>query len=241
MAIRQTRIFVLSKEPLENWAETILGKVICPLTNDFMDSLEWFWFSRYVNEIGKDESNCKMEGIPDEYKQALRPDGPGIHRSLRFRYNIKDNQRESFEKRAEGLINHHSYAISDFRDYNFVADTGSTRFLGVEKRFAGRNAHRALLATQFYMATSRLVLDALVGPDNQGRFKFETADDLVNNPQKSTFQSFLHLFCNITNVPTYVYVFQKIKPNLIDFGTSYSSPEPPRGGWDSATPIQIRF
>ena len=42
MANRQTRIFVPSTEPLEDWAETLIGRVFRPLTGDYAGALEWF-------------------------------------------------------------------------------------------------------------------------------------------------------------------------------------------------------
>ena len=90
------------------------------------------------------------------------------------------------------------------------------------------------------MATSRLVIDALVGPDGQGRYRLETNDVQSQNPRGSTFQSLLHLFCNITNVPTDVYVFQKDGLN-VQYGTFVYVPPTPPGGWDSVTPFPIRY
>jgi len=126
------------------------------------------------------------------------------------------------------------------RDYDCVADTGSNRHLGTENRLAGRREQRALLVTQFYMAISRLVIDALVGPDAHDRYHMESNDDLSNNPRGSTFQSFLHLFCNITNAPTDVYVFHKA-PNLPILSTFMYPPPEPHGGWDSVNRYPIRF
>jgi hypothetical protein len=94
---------------------------------------------------------------------------------------------------------------------------------------------------RFYWITSKLVLDALVGPDEHGRFRIETSDDLVQNPRGSTFQSLLHLFCNITSAPTDVYILLKPSMNLINYGTFiYHPPEPP-GGWEQVLQIPIRF
>jgi hypothetical protein len=83
------------------------------------------------------------------------------------------------------------------------------------------------------------MIDALAGPNEAGRFRMETNDDRGQNPRDSTFQSLLHLFCNITNVPTDVYVFRKGDNNQL--GTFIYPPPEPAGGWDGVTAIAIRY
>jgi hypothetical protein len=233
MPIRQTRIFVRSEEPQSDWAETLVGRVFRPLTEEFENSLEWFWFSRYGSEASE-SGDCDISLIPDDYKRPLQPEGGGFHRSMRFRFNVADQSGCAvFEQRALSLISEGGYRVSDFRAYDFVSDTGNNRFLGVENRQPGRAQQRAALTTKFYWVTSKLVIDALVGPDDSGRFRLETNDDAGNNPRGSTFQSLLHLFCNITNVPTDVRVLHKSSLGVLGFGTFIYPPEvTPAGGWD---------
>ncbi len=80
-------------------------------------------------------------------------------------------------------------------------------------RGIGRDVQRALLVTIFYNAISLLMVDALVGPDQHGRFRLEQSDDLANNSRGSEFQSLHHLFCNITETPLDVLVCQP-GPNI---------------------------
>ena len=240
MPIRQTRVFVPSNEPAD-WAETLIGRVFRPLTHEFETSLEWFWFSRYAGPAD-DSGDCDISLIADQYKQPLQEGTAPFHRSMRFRFNVPDERKcEALEQRAAALISAGGYQISDFRAYDFVSDTGSNRFLGVENRRTGRAEQRAALTVEFYWSTSKLVIDALVGPDHNGRFRMETNDDQANNPRGSTFQSLLHLFCNITNAPTDVVVFSKASLSLLGFGTfMYHAPDPP-GGWESAVAHPIRY
>ncbi len=240
MAARQTRVFVPAAEPENDWAETLIGKLIRPLTEEFAEHLDWFWFSRY-GPSADDSGDCDIARIPIEYKQAPDRDNAGFHRSLRFRYAIDNEWQVPFEQRALQLITENSYCISDFRPYDFIGDTGNNRFLGNENRLPGRARQRAVLVTQFYMVISRLVIDALVGPDPSNRFRIETNDDLIQNPAGSTFQSLLHLFCNITKAPTDVYVFRKEGLNILGFGTYIYPPPPPSGDWDDSTAYPIWF
>lgn len=240
MGIRQTRVFVPSSEPDAGWAETLIGKVFRPLTAEFAAQLDWFWFSRYGSTV-TDSGDCDVARIPAEYKLPLQPGADASHRSMRFRFSIADDQQAAFERRALQVILEQGYRVSDFRPYDFVADTGNKRFLGNENRQPGRAEQRALLVTQFYAATSRLVIDALVGPNEDGRYRMETNDDLQQNPRGSTFQSLLHLFCNITSTPTDVYVFQKAGLNVLGFGTFIHPPPAPPGGWDDSTAHPIWY
>ncbi len=240
MPVRQTRVFVRSDEPQNDWAETLIGTVFGPLSKEFEDALGWFWFSRYGAFANDDSEDCDISSIPAEYKRPGDERNIPFHRSMRFRFDVGGDRREAFEKRAAELINGGGYRISDFRDYDFVGDTGRNRFLGVENRQPGRAKQRAILTTTFYWITSKLVIDALVGPDDQGRFRMEKNDDVGQNPRGSTFQALLHLFCNITATPTDVYVFHKESMNL-SYGTFMSPPPEPPGRWDSVTANPIRY
>lgn len=242
MSARQTRIFAPSAEPQDDWAETLVGRVLRPLIDEYSAHLQWFWFSRY-GATAEDSGDCDLTLIPAQYRQPIEPGSESgeFHRSVRFRFAVTAEHQEDFEQRARQLIEMHGYRISDFRPYDFVADTGSNRFLGCEHRQPGRAATRALLVTQFYMATCRLFMDALVGPDEAGRYRLESNDDDIQNPAGSSFQSLLHLFCNITNVPTDVYVFRKEGLNILGFGTFVYPPPAPPGGWDEPTAHPIWF
>jgi len=240
MPIRQTRVFVPSIEPHADWAETLIGRVFRPVIAEFEDALEWFWFSRYVQPTD-DSGDCDIQLIPEEYKGPPGPGGAVVHRSMRLRFNVAAGRQCAFEQRATELINRGGYRISDFRDYDFVTDTGSNRFLGLESRQPGRAEQRAELTVGFYWITSKLVMDALVGPNERGRFQLETSDDTIQNPRGSTFQSLLHLFCNITSVPTDVYVWLKPSMNLVGYGTFIEVPPEPPGGWEQFQRFPIRY
>ena len=62
----------------------------------------------------------------------------------------------------------------------------------------------------FLTATSRLFIDALQGPDDQGYFRLEHNTEQNNNPHGSTFESIHHLFCNITDPPLHVLVAEPV-------------------------------
>jgi hypothetical protein len=226
----QTRIFVRADEPQTDWAETLIGRVIRPLTNEFQGVLEWFWFSRY--QTRRDTDDCDFEAIPVAYVDD-------VHRSLRFRFKIPDDRRPEFEQTGRQLIAQHGYWISDFIEYRSVADTGSSRFLGVENRGDGRSEQRSLIVNNLYCAISRLVIDALVGADSLGRYRLEE-NDSPDNPQRSSFQSVLHMFCNITNVPTEVEVF--LKDGTIRCATYIMKrPAEPNGGWDQVRSFPLMY
>ena len=54
--------------------------------------------------------------------------------------------------------------------------------------------------TLLYQAISQLVIDGLVGPDAEDRYRIET-NSHPENPNGSTFESIHQIFYNITQVP----------------------------------------
>ena len=211
MAILQTRIFAAFTEA-SDWAETLLGKVRKPLTAEHYDPLDWFWFSRYVCAIGMpgdDIGDCNFEVIPEAFKGVLPGTNQRGHRSLRFRFDISDGQRDTFEERLHQTLTEQGYAISDIRPYEEAADTGGPRFLGAENRLPPRTELRARFVTHIYYATSQLLLDMLVGPDPNGRYRMEQNELREQNPNGSALESVHHVFCNMTSVPLSVLFLQQ--------------------------------
>ena len=200
---RQTRIFAPLAVPFDSyWAETIVGAIIAPAISQ-EQNLEWFWFSRYELTAQQDADDCDIRDIPQGF---LNPQNQ-FYRSIRFRYSITEEARQTFENRIQNQITKHGCWISDFRDYPFLEDLGGNRHIGGE-RTPDRRQHRAQLVARLYQAISELVVDTLVGPDEEARYQAEKNDDSRNNPLGSTFESVHHLFCNITDVPTRVLVSQ---------------------------------
>ncbi len=199
MAIKQTRIFVPPAMPFNDtlWAETLVGTVVAPLA----PLTEWFWFSRYVHPKGKDPGDCDIKAIPDEFgvDQNCKSIGAsGLFRSLRFRYNVSDEQVESFEVISKALIESHTCVISDFRPYPLLDDLSGDRFF-VPGGSQQRRIERATLMVNYLYNVCRLFIHALEGPDANGRYRLESNNN-CNNPGGSLFESGRHLFCNITGV-----------------------------------------
>ena len=191
LSVRQTRIFVPPAAPYdeEHWAETLLGRVVAELGRDSM--LEWWWFSRYVLPEDGDTGDCDFALLP---RSIFWPGGK--HRSLRFRYAIQARDRARFEESAGRAVDDAGAFVTDFRDYDLVGDLGSRRFLGAD---AGETSpdRRASIVVAFLQATSQLAIDCLVGPDEHGRFRFESDEVEGGSP----FRVPLHLFWNKTLVP----------------------------------------
>lgn len=224
MTIRQTRIFTNQDEPL-HWAETMIGRVIKPLIIEFEDSLHSFWFSRYVCQIGmngEDRGDCDFDSIPNNFKRAFPGFAQPGHRSIRFRFEIMDANQVDFEARLQELVIQHSYAISDVREFDQLADLGGNRFLGGENRILVKQTQRAQLVAHFLQSISALVMDSLEGPDPENRYYIEYNDELEQNPNGSTFESLHHLFCNISQVPVSILVSTGDQANLL--GTFWGLP-----------------
>lgn len=198
LSIRQTRIFVPPDGVFEgdSRVEAVLGTVVSPLIAAHA-KLEWFWFSRYVSDR-TDSGDCEIAEIPAVFAN----DGP--YRSVRLRYAVSVDERDAFEQRARGLIDDVGAKVSDFRDYPWVDDLGGDRFVGGD-RSPERREFRANLVVRYLDALARLTLDCISGPDADGRYTFERNDN-EQNPHGSSFESMHHLFCNMTDVPTFVLV-----------------------------------
>jgi hypothetical protein len=200
---RQVRIFVPPDLDNSCWVETVLGGVVWPVTKQFPPL--WYWFSRY--EEGRQGSNtdCDLASIPASF--GVRD----IFRSVRFRYAIPAGIREEFEAEASALISSSGFAASGCLDYPYIEDLASPRFLA-EPRTPERQLSRADLHAAFLHATSRLFMDALTGPDDKGLYRAEhNALTLCN----SSFSAVRHLFCNMTEAPTPIFVDEagNIKPH----------------------------
>jgi hypothetical protein len=125
MPHQQTRIFLPFDPPYdnENWAETLVGRTIRPVVQEF-PNLEWFWFSRYAENIQGSAGDCDIASIPEAFARN------GIYRSVRFRYSVPEDTGAVFQERCLELIEGATCRVSDFRAYNYLDDLASKRFLG---------------------------------------------------------------------------------------------------------------
>jgi hypothetical protein len=225
---RQTRIFIPPNPPYTtNIFETTFGKVIKPLIENTPPEIkiEWYFFSRYGGSVSNSASeNCDITLIPSNFQWW-----PCHYHSIRFRYCIEDTTVNDFEVLLRAIVAQEGCAISDCRNYDLISDVGSGRHIGGAITHE-RQEKRAQLAVELYHSTSKLVLDAIEGPDVNGSFQME----INNDPQaelNSSFHVFHHLFCNITEVPLQVL----FNPNN-DIGSSIFPPPQP-----IVTAKKIRF
>jgi hypothetical protein len=192
---RQIRIFVPADLDNSCWVETVLGRVVKPVTEKF--SPVWFWFSRY--EEGRDGSNtdCEISKIPDSFRSA-----EDLYRSVRFRYCIPAAIQNNFEETTWSNMEASGFKASHFLNYPYIEDLASPRFLA-EPRTEERQQRRADLHVSFLDATTKLFLDALTGPDDKGLYHVENNTKAFCN---SSFTSVRHLLCNMTEAPTPIFV-----------------------------------
>jgi len=118
-------------------------------------------------------------------------------RHVRFRFTI-DNYK-SVQPLVRELIK--KYNLIDLKDeekYNLVHDLGSQRFRANKKQ----KNNRAQLIFNYLYSIAVLYVDCL-REDKKGNFHLEKNKN-YNNPHGSIFESLHHLFCNMTDVKTYV-------------------------------------
>jgi len=232
----QTRIFLPNKPPYDkmNWAETVMGQIIAPLVEQSPD-LKWYWFSRYGQPLENGDNNdTDITKITKDFFIEDPESGMKIHRSLRLRFCIPAKKLADFEARAEKLIKAQGCMITDWRDWNLSADLGGDRSIG-ENVTPARRAERGLRTVNFYHSTCELTLHCLVGPDQNGYFRFEN-NMSDQAPMRSSFETPHHVFCNITDVPMCVLLTGDDKQ--INVGTFAS---PPRESLRNLGQVRIRF
>jgi hypothetical protein len=192
LVYRQIRIFVRANVEGDQWVENVVGRVIKPVVERHKP--EWMWFSRYREGKQGSSVDCDISRIPDQFCTN------GLYQSVRFRVCIDRGTQKRFEQEALQRIQEAEFAVSGFIDYPYVDDLAHPRFLG-EPRTAERRLRRAELMARYLDASARLYFDALKGQDPANFYQLE-----ANENFDSSFEAMRHLFCNMTNAPTPVWV-----------------------------------
>lgn len=182
----------------ERWAETLIGRIIAPATQEFRTSLDWYWFTRYLSGREESSGDCDIDSIPAEFEDQRQH----VFQSVRFRYAVADCAREAFENRCRTLIEAEGCAISGFLPYSIVGDLGNDDHLE-EPRTEERRERRSQLVLANYWSVAKLIIDALAGPEGDGRFRLPFRQDL-DLQRKTPFHKIHHIFCNATGIPTYI-------------------------------------
>jgi hypothetical protein len=79
MSGRQTRSFVPSAEPNEDWSETLIGKVLRPIATEFTARFDSFWSSRYSCPVHVDTGDCDFASAADpDFQDKTQRLGSGV-------------------------------------------------------------------------------------------------------------------------------------------------------------------
>lgn len=156
----------------ENWFESFVGEFVRPLV--LTEKVEKYWFSRY-----EDQENGRHVGFrfSTRFLTEIDPQIIALISTLQLKH------------------------LDPYRDYDYVADLGSNRFLG-ENTAANREC-RATLVYDFLYTTSRLFLDFLAYSEPPGYWHLESETSSGQN-RLNSFESLHHLFCNTTDCLTTV-------------------------------------
>jgi len=202
--IRQVRIFAPPHGlyDQERWAETVIGRIVAPCVQQFEGSLDWYWFTRYVSGADEAAGDCDLAAIPANFMHRET----GYYQSMRFRYAVQDEARADFEERCRALIGDAGCAISGFLDYPILDDLGGARHVE-QPRTQQRRERRAQLVAEHYCSIAKLILDALKGPDADGRYHLPHHEPFTG---ETPFQAFHHIYCNATDVPLFVRLIQQV-------------------------------
>ncbi|MEO7931538.1 MAG: hypothetical protein ABIT76_00120 [Chthoniobacterales bacterium] len=130
----------------------------------------------------------------------------GGNKSALFRFYTRDVK--AIEKKAKELAKsmHVTGGAADLA-YDAGEISGHPRFLGTNQRQADGKARKELI-WDFLHASAVLYVDCLSHQDGQGRWNSEINMDQGNCSTGQTFESFHHMFCNITGFDPQIYYFQ---------------------------------
>jgi hypothetical protein len=195
MADRQVSIYVPASD-IDRWTTTVLG-VLGPTIQG--TTFEWCWAANYTHPWDADATADKA---PDTFK--IENDNKTFGFFVKFRYRLE--QWQTFENSVRNVATSRGW-FPVFGDYDLVADLGKDRFLATEQtgttaQPAPRRIQRAELLARFLHQGLLLALDALV--QDGAVWRFEHNEDNQDNPTGSTFQSIVHLVCNLTQAATLV-------------------------------------
>jgi hypothetical protein len=178
MPVHSVEVSVPDTSPFdrqESWFESYVGSVISPVVQS--QPVTRFWFTRY--------------GAVEHGKTSL------------FRFETEDVGAVLDSLSAQ--LARFQMTIKNDGPYDVAGDIGRgerSRFLGSNSKHQS-DAQRGEVAFTFLHASACLMLDCLVGPDCDGYYSLESETQSGFN-RESSLEQYLHLFCNMTCVPTYL-------------------------------------
>jgi len=171
------------------WATTVLGELAATITGAAFD---WCWVTKYGLPWTADPTH---HNVPVSFKVLENGAELGVFVKLRYR-SADPTAFETQVRQVAARCGWHAV----FADYDLVADLGTDRFLAQEQGGTPtRRRQRAERLVAFLHETLLLALDTLVKDGNDWRFEHSTHQE---NPTGTTFQSVVHLVCNLTDART---------------------------------------
>lgn len=125
-------------------------------------------------------------------------------REIKFRFAIEDY--ETVRSEIEVIEKAFAHGSEGCGIYDYVSDLGGGRFVAPDRKSA-HQTQRALLVYEFLTAGARLFIDCLV-QDGSGWKHEEEKVSFYN--RITPLETFHHLFCNMTDVPTWASVLHYV-------------------------------
>ena len=180
MRVKSLSLTIPDTKPYDkqaNWFQSFIGNGLM----DIIDSgkLSRFWFTCY-GAVGHEDTKHIM-----------------------FRFETSDESE--VDPYIQTLQSTFVPGPAGYTDYDVATDIGKgqgSRFLGSNAKHQD-HARRGNIAFSFLHASALLFLDCLVGPDEEGYWNLESETQSGFN-KETPLEQYHHLFCNMTQVPTYV-------------------------------------
>lgn len=125
------------------------------------------------------------------------------NREIKFRFSVEDY--DGVKDKIEAIEKAFEHGADGCGNYDYVADLGNDRFIAPDRKVS-HQADRSLLVYQFLTAGARMFVDCLV-QDGPGWKHEEETTSFYN--RITPLETIHHLFCNMTNVPTWAAVLLK--------------------------------
>lgn len=198
-----------------------------PVTQPFDGS---DWFEALVGNVIKPIT--KLSGI-SRYWFSRYDFGTGKH--ALFRLEV-DNQ-QILQQFADPILA--SFGVqSRITPYDLVGDLGSARFIELSNTNSDLQT-RANLVFDYLHAVCALFVDHLVSAGID-RFAVEVNTDFQNQRVETAFESYHHLFCNITSVSTPVFILENGGQQIVESFMQFNNVLMP-AGWVNKARIDVHF
>ena len=203
------------------WAETCFGNFMVKVYFPRKETIKWFWYTRYQMPLSVDTFIKKHVNDDTDFVQKIdvkekayvkdvkknKAEEPE-YRCIYVRMSVDIDEVKNIKKLIDEQFESIGYKVIRHEDYDVVEDLGSDRFAPVRldnKRLDKNLKKIRAYAMCGYLSSVCLMFFWALQKNKNGWYVPEKNSHPSNKTTKSTFEAFHHFFCNITDVPLFVF------------------------------------